>query len=183
MRFLALVMAMVALAACTPAGSVNKDDASGDHEQTAAQLIVSGQGLAVSGPLGTTLSFGSPRETVEVETAKLAGPAVGRSENDECGVGPMQFTAFPGGLTLNFQEGQFVGWFLNGEAAAKTDKGTAIGDPMDAFVKAHEAQPFEDGTLGIEYFSNADDVGAVGGEGPASDTIDSLFAGTNCFFR
>ena len=183
MRLLTLVMATTVLAACTPAGNASKDDAPGEQGESTPQLIVSGQGLAVSGPLGTTLSFGSPREAVEVETAKLAGPADGRSENDECGAGPMQFTAFPGGLTLNFQEGKLVGWFLNGAAKVQTDKGIAIGDPIAEFVSAHNAQKDDSSTLGDEFFSENDGMGAFGGEDTASETIASLFAGTNCFFR
>ena len=63
------------------------------------------------------LTFGVPREQAENALANVAGKADDRSDNNECGAGPMAFTRFDA-MTLNFQDGKFVGWFLGNEKGA-----------------------------------------------------------------
>ena len=187
MRNICALIATVALLGCSagdaPGESGAQESLRAEAETPDALFVLSGEGIEITGPLGATLAYGSSREAVEAEAARVIGVAQDRAENDECGAGPMQFTSYAGGLTLNFQDGKLVGWYLDGDADIATDKGIAIGDPVSSFTQAHSAEAFDDSTLGEEYFSESDGIGAFAGEGDNSAAISSLFAGTNCFFR
>lgn len=183
MRLSAMLTLSVLLAGCNPTAQPQGQQGDAGEPDKAATLELTGQGLTITGPLGTTLAFGSPRAAAEAETARLVGLAEGRTENDECGAGPMQFTAYPGGLTLNFQDGKLVGWLLEGDAPAVTDRGVGIGDPIREFAQSHSAEALADSTLGNEYYSQDSGIGAIGGEGDKSERVAILFAGLNCFFR
>ncbi|MCB2085345.1 MAG: aspartate-semialdehyde dehydrogenase [Sphingomonadaceae bacterium] len=150
----------------------------------AGQVRLTPAGIDVTGPLGTALAFGSPRKAVESELAKILGPATLRNSNDECGAGPMEFSDFRGGLTTNFQDGRLVGWYFEGEKGVviATGKGITVGSPEGELVAAYNVEMQEDSTLGDEFYTESGIGGFLTGEN-GNKSVESLYAGINCFFR
>ena len=186
-------IAALALAACQsePPPSEAADGESAGAPKVAApaeqgKLRLTGDAVTITGPLGTSLAFGSQREAVEKEVSGILGVPGGRDTNGECGAGPMEFTHYPGGLTLNFQDGKLVGWTLTSSAqpgGIATASGIGPGSPASAAIEALAATAIDDSTLGDEFYSDANSIGGFfAGEG-AARTVDSLYAGTTCFFR
>lgn len=181
-----------ALAACSPAGEGDSSAPAGTDSISAKPAAVapglvrlSGDGLTVTGPLGTTLAFGSPREAAEQELARVLGPASDRSTLAECGAGPMDFTSYGGGLTLNFQDERLVGWTLRREETdgpVRTDVDIAVGSSESELANAYDFEPVEDSTLGDEFNSASGVGGFLSGSG-TDKVVESLRAGTTCFFR
>lgn len=179
-----------AIVACSPA----QDDPNTDETVLSGPVAatvqpgtvqVSGDGVSVSGPLGTYLAFNSQREPVEQELAKALGEPQARDSNDECGAGPMEFTTFTGGLTLNFQNGNLVGWFIqkgDGAVDITTAEGIGLGSAMTAVEAVYSVEMMEDSTLGSEFFTD-EQIGGFLGKSDGNRVIESLYAGTNCFFR
>ena len=184
--------AFAALAACSPAddGTVPAaaESAGGSAKPAAVApglVRLGGDSLNVTGPSGTTLAFGSPRETVEQEMARVLGPATDRSTLAECGAGPMEFTSYVSGLTLNFQEERLVGWTLRREEAdgpVRTDKDIGIGSSEADLAAVYEVGSVDGSTLGDEFTSASGVGGFLSGSG-ADKVVESLHAGTTCFFR
>ncbi len=194
MRWTMIGMAALALAAC----SESDPEPTGESAEFTLQetpnlpadpdgvVRLRGDGLEVTGPLGTMLSFGSPRETVEAELAKSLSEARDAGTNTECGAGPIAFTEYPGGLALNFQQGKLVGWSLRDGEGDSADIATAEGIALDSseaeLAATYEVEMIEDSTLGEEFTTPAGIFGFLTGEG-AQKEVESLHAGTNCFFR
>jgi hypothetical protein len=92
----------------------------------------------------------------------------------ECGAGPVTAAAWDDGLTLNFQNGQFVGW-VNADPDLAVAGGFRAGQPRLEMPPVS----FQVTTLGTE-FSRSDISGIL----TEDDTrIRLLWAGTTCFFR
>lgn len=190
------------LAACTPADKPPADEtavpsappvpeakADGPAAATTA-VALDAEGLRfidkASGK-ASLLAFGVPREQAEKALANVAGKADDRSENNECGAGPMAFTRFDA-MTLNFQDGKFVGWFLGNEKGAKdysTASGIGIGTTRAKAKQSVTITDIEDSTLGEEFSIGTGDtvVGGMFAEPGDAAKVDALFAGVNCFFR
>lgn len=204
MRKLAVLTILATLAACKPA---DKAAPAGDDKAVptapavpeakadgpaAATLAVSldGEGLRfVDKATGkaSLLAFGVPRAQAETALANVAGKEDDRSTNEECGAGTMEFTRYDA-MTLNFQGGKFVGWFLgneNGAAAYSTMSGIGIGTTRAKAKEAVTIVDLEDSTLGEEFSIGTGDkvIGGMFAEPGEAAKIDALFAGTNCFFR
>lgn len=144
--------------------------------------FVSGEGFGFKNEqTKILLKFGASRAEVEIWLAGESDLVV--AFNDECGAGPMEFLTSDNGLMLNFQNDKFVGWFLDGETPVKTEKGLGTGDLLSEFSKVYKAEQVTESTLGKEYFSSVDAIGAFGGDTAAPTLIEALYAGTNCFFR
>ena len=149
----------------------------------AAGILVDGQGLrqveAANGVM-TLLAFGTPRATVD----RIAGEALDRapdtSLSQECGAGAMAFSQF-GALTLNYMDGRFVGWYLDGRngSSLATASGVGIGTARARVMDLVKPQLIEDSTLGDEFYSEPQGLGGFFENGKVA----SLYAGTNCFFR
>ncbi|MBU1607499.1 MAG: aspartate-semialdehyde dehydrogenase [Alphaproteobacteria bacterium] len=194
LRWTMIGAAALALAACS-----GSEETAGSSElalqetpnlpaEPAGVVRLRGDGLEVTGPLGTMLTFGSPRETVEAELASAMGEARDVGTNAECGAGPVAFTEYPGGLTLNFQEGALVGWSLrdddgDGQSAdIATAEGIDLASSEAELTAAYEVEMIADSTLGEEFTTPAGIFGFLTGEG-AQKEVESLHAGMNCFFR
>jgi hypothetical protein len=145
---------------------------------------------AVAQPLivaASLLAFGVPRAQAEEALGRVSGTLDDRSTNEECGAGTMEFTRFDA-MTLNFQDGKFVGWFLGNEPGAdqySTISGIAIGTTRAKAAESVTLVMMEDSTLGEE-FSLGTGENSVGGMFAApgdAAKIDAMFAGMNCFFR
>lgn len=184
--------ACAALAACSPASETSTSEPTRAEASNAKPPAVApgtvrlgGEGLTVTGPMGTSLAFGSPRETVEQELARALGPATDRTSLAECGAGAMDFTSYISGLTLNFQDNQLVGWTLRREETegpVRTDADIAVGSSEADVIKAYGIKRVENSTLGDEFTSAAGIGGFLSGSG-AGTVVESLHAGTTCFFR
>ena len=195
-------LAMVALlAACKPAADKAPADAepvappvpaaSADGPAAATTAVsLDGEGLRFidkSSGKASLLAFGVPRAQAETALANVAGQEDDRSTNEECGAGAMEFTRYDA-MTLNFQDGKFVGWFLGNEPGASaysTTSGIAIGTTRAKAAESVSIIDVEDSTLGEE-FSIGTGENVVGGMFAApgdAAKVDALFAGVNCFFR
>jgi hypothetical protein len=202
MRKLAVLALMAMLAACKPAAdkaAAGEDtvdappmpEAKADGPDAATTAIsLDGEGLRfidkASGK-SSLLAFGIPRAQAEDALARVAGQLDDRSTNEECGAGPMAFTRFDA-MTLNFQGGKFVGWFLGNENGAleySTPSGIGIGTTRAKAKESVSIVDVEDSTLGEEFGIGSGDkvVGGMFAEPGEAAKIDALFAGTNCFFR
>ena len=189
------------LAACKPAADKAPADAEpaappvpaakADGPAAATTAVsLDGEGLRfvdkTSGK-ASLLAFGVPRAQAEEALARVAGQQDDRSTNEECGAGTMEFTRYDA-MTLNFQDGKFVGWFLGNEPGAgaySTTSGIAVGTTRAKAKESVSIVDLEDSTLGEEFsIGTGDNVigGMFAAPGDAAK-IDALFAGTNCFFR
>jgi hypothetical protein len=173
------------LAAAAPANAAAP--AAAPAPQAGLELRLGGGGLLAGQPglhPSSTYAFGLPRAEIVAAVAAIRGPATGEEENRECGAGPMQFTRF-GTLRLNFQEGRWVGWDLDGPAASPplaTEWGLGIGSVRSELDNGDlDAARVEQSTLGTE-FSVSDVSGLLSGTGPNA-TVTHLWAGTDCAFR
>ena len=193
---------LASLAACKPAADKAADDAAvpsapampeakADGPAAATTAVsLDGEGLRfVDKASGKTslLAFGVPRAQAEEALARVAGKADDRSTNEECGAGPMEFTRFDA-MTLNFQGGKFVGWFLgneNGAADYATMSGIGVGTTRAKAQESVSITDVENSTLGEEFSIGTGDhiIGGMFAEPGAAAKIDALFAGDNCFFR
>lgn len=179
MRLLLATAALCLLAACGEpdnAPPATQPDAVPSEAATAAPVVLSGTGIARA---GETVAFGSPRDLADRLAAQAGAAGPETSTNGECGAGPMEFSRHGGGLTLNYQDGKLVGWTLDEPSDVTLAGGLAVGAPR---VRAEAIPGFamvEDSTLGEEFYSEAEGLGGFFEQGK----VDSLYAGTTCFFR
>jgi hypothetical protein len=187
---LALVAATAACSAVTPAPA---DRHSGEAPVNARaglngqELRLIAGGLASGTPglhTNRIFEFGMPKAAIVAAVAAIRGPATGSDANGECGAGPMEFTRF-GTLTLNFQNGRFVGWSLDGPRAAQPieeEYGLGIGTPRAELTDgdAGEAR-IETSPLGVEF--DADGIHGLLDSNAPEAIVTALWAGTNCHFR
>ncbi|GAA0734607.1 hypothetical protein [Sphingomonas japonica] len=149
----------------------------------APSLAIDGEGMRmVLADTGRTVPivFGTDRKAV-LQMLAFRGPP-GTGTNTECGAGPLDYASWPDGLTLQFQDGDLVGWALDGrgEGAVTTMSGIGIGSTRAELDAAYSAT-VEETTLGQE-FAAGDLHGILDGAGKAA-TITNMWAGTSCNFR
>ena len=144
------------------------------------QLRAAGEEEIISLPFGTPMEKAVSAVSMQTDMDGIA------SANDECGAGPMRFVTF-GDLKLNFQDDTFVGWFIDGPSPiVKTPEAVGIGSIRDTAVAQMPIMMQPDSTLGIEFLSVRGTDGFIGGFLSGTDgnaVVESLYAGTNCFFR
>lgn len=159
------------------AGCASETSSSAVGQDAADQSIVLGGGGFAAGE--QTIAFSMERAEAETALASVLGEAQARDENRECGAGPMQFTSYKGGLTVNFQQDRLVGWYYD-EANPKValENGITVGTARERISSSPEFMLIPQSTLGEEFALGE----AVGGflDG---DKVSSLYAGVNCFFR
>ncbi|PIV72995.1 MAG: hypothetical protein COW55_14695 [Rhodobacteraceae bacterium CG17_big_fil_post_rev_8_21_14_2_50_65_11] len=125
-------------------------------------------------PAGTDLriDFGRAQAGVIETVSRLLGsdPAdIGTIE--ECGAGPVTAAYWTDGLTVNFLNGDFVGWALS-EPGLVAAGGLAVGDTPPPV-------PMTETTLGREFEIGG--VWALLAEDSAE--ITTVWSGITCFFR
>ncbi|MBD2841568.1 aspartate-semialdehyde dehydrogenase [Erythrobacter rubeus] len=180
MRVLALSALALAATACD-SGDVPTPSEAAQLRPSAPQVeadevLLRGDGL-VAGNEAFYLAAG--QREVEGAIARALGKASEGGTNDACGAGPVAYSTFPGGLTVNFQDGSLVGWLWrdaseNIELAGEI----AIGAPRSEIEAEDGFAMIEGSTLGEE-FSLGERVGGFFEDGELS----MLYAGTQCFFR
>lgn len=148
----------------------------------AASIALDGEGLRIVAPRGSglLLGFGAKRGTVEGLLQNLLEDEPERTINNECGAGPMKFTSF-GSLTLNFQDGEFVGWLVDERGKQSTIDGVGIGTTRAEAERSRIIEIIDGSTLGTEFSSGA--INGFLADESADAPITGLYAGTNCFFR
>lgn len=202
MRTAMTLLLLASLSACKPAADKTADDtavptappmpeAKADGPAAATTAVsLDGEGLRFidkAGGKASLLAFGAPRAQAEDALARVAGKADDRSSNEECGGGAMEFTRFDA-MTLNFQDGRFVGWFLGNEPGASeysTMSGIGVGTTRAKAKQSVAIVDMADSTLGEEFSIGTGDhvIGGMFAEPGEAAKIDALFAGDNCFFR
>lgn len=171
--------AALALAACD-GGSVpppGQEPLRASTPQAAQdEVVLRAQGL-IAGP--ESFYFSAGRNEVETALEPILGEAVERSENPECGTGPMAFTEYTGGFIVNFQSGNLVGWNTSDTLGATRVVGDVqVGSARDEAQEANGFTAIPTSTLGDE-FALGDSMGGFF-EG---DNVVMLYAGAQCFFR
>ena len=179
MRIAAALMASLWLAACgsdVPSPSERLEQQAEAPPVDAGTIVLRGDGLVAG---AEAFFFAAGRAEVEAAVAAALGNAGTRQSNGECGAGPMDFTRYEGGLSLNFQEDRLIGWYFDeANPSISLDGGGTVGTPRAEITATAGFAPIEDSTLGEE-FSLGERIGGFLDEGGVS----GLYAGTNCFFR
>ena len=188
MRFVLLACAVLALAGCDSGTVPNPAGGGGDAGSRAAvrenEVDLRRDGLA-AGP--EAFYFAAGKSEVEAALARALGEASGSSSNADCGAGPIDFTDYPGGLAVHFQQGRLVGWNWRspqeGDAATKgtirlSDGPVGVGSTRAEAEQTPGFARIITSTLGEE-FSLGPSIGGF----IENDAVSMLYAGTQCFFR
>ncbi len=168
-----------------PAGQTSMQAPASMNDEEAGSIRLSGDGIRTTGPDGAELPFSSSRDDVERAVTAALGAPQSRERNDECGAGSIETSVYLGGVTLNFQQDFLVGWYVNSPsdpARATTPEGIRAGSPIADARKVYTITPIRESTLGQELATDEGIGIFLAGESDDSD-IESLYAGTNCFFR
>ena len=181
MRLTASMLACVALglAACD-SGQVPPPGQSRDvvptQQLAGDEVLLRGQGL-VAGV--EAFYFAAGKTEVEAALERTLGDPVASGDMSECGAGPMQFSSYPGGLSVNFQDGNLVGWTLAAEdpsisVIGEVQVGSSESDARnaDGFTQLPETSLGEEFTIGPR-------IGGLLKDGEVA----MLYAGNQCFFR
>lgn len=203
LRLPLFALLVIGVAACDdttteaePPAQASAADHSADSKPdsaTATEIVIAldGEGLRfVNSETGSTrlLAFGTDRSVAETAIAKHLGAIGGRSSNEECGAGPIDFSNY-GDFTANFQDGEFVGWSLSGgdkNATLTTMSGVGIGTKRSEMAKSVTVDMYDDSTIGTEFHTGGEEADGFSGllESDTPDAkITDLWAGTNCIFR
>lgn len=182
-KIMVAVMTIAMLAGCVdPVGQKQADEADAGSEL--APIILQPDGVSQ----GEDMSFPYGAEKTKVIAMLERFGPVYQNGNDECGAGPMvQVFSHATGLTLNFQEDQLVGWYFDGDGkTVRTAQNITVGSPRVDLEKAMSVEMEPESTLGIEFFSRLGETGYIGGflsDESENAVVESLYSGTNCFFR
>ena len=180
MRIWPIGLALLALTGCNsgePSGSEDRPAA----QETAADIDEKAVTLRPDGLVvgSEAFYFAAGRREVEGSLARALGKPGDSGENAECGAGPMASATYADSLTVNFQDGSLVGWFLRDDSAGITvSDGIAIGTPRDEVEAMTGFAMMEDSTLGEE-FALGDELAGFFEDGEVA----MLYSGTQCFFR
>jgi hypothetical protein len=121
------------------------------------------------------IDFGRAQVGVVDTVSRLLGERPAQvTTNAECGAGPVTAAAWADGLTLNFQEGRFVGW-------VNTDPDLPAGGgilPGQSRLELPQVS-FSVTSLGTE-FSRTEVYGLLTEN---DEAVRIVWAGTTCFFR
>ncbi len=150
-------------------------------------LALDSQGLrVVNASTGATrsIAFGTKEADVVSILTNLRGKPSSRGVNQECGAGPLGFASWADGLSLQFNQGRFAGWNVNGRSKGAnkltTISGVGTGSTRTQLNKAYTVKVSQS-SLGTE-FSAGSLGGLLSGSKP-TDRVISLWSGTTCFFR
>ena len=173
---------VLSVGACTRSADtrINSASAAGNQEvQLMAEGLTTGsRGLHHS----NIINFGAPRAQVEAAIRGAIGAPTAGGRNADCPTGTVDYVTF-GALNLNFENGRFVGWVVDGAGnpELETYHGLSVGDRRSELDGDAEITVDENSTLGTELV--VDGVGALlDGAGP-NGRVTTLFSGVTCFAR
>ena len=152
-------LAVLALSACGPA-----------PPPQIAGLVPDSGGLQ---PAGTNLRIDFSRaEAGAIDTvSRILGARPSEIvDQTECGAGPVRAVRWQSGLTLNFQDGDFVGWVVDAP-------GHIVAGGYQVGMEAPDLALHRT-SLGHEFAA-----GGVFGAAQEDATITTLWSGTTCYFR
>jgi len=188
-----LLAAILAATACTeaempaaaesPATAPAPTTAAAGPARAEGGLAIEGEGLRLFAASGsaTPIPFGTSQADVLAAVTRSVGGATPEvATNSECGEGPVQFAQFSNGLKLAFQDEKFAGWFQDAAGLTTVD-GIGVGTTRAALDEARTIEIDPDSTLGVEF--QAGDIGGFLTADGTAGTVESLYAGTTCFFR
>ena len=180
MRLLIVAFTTLALSACdsgaVPSPSERQEQIELAEPVDPNQIKLNGDGLVAG---AEAFYFAAGRWEVEASLIEILSDPINRQSNDECGAGPMEFTQFPSGLTVNFQGGRLVGWLLDEDAENISVIGDVTVGTERAEVEAHpDLNAIADSTLGEEFILSGAVAGFI-----EDDKVSKLYAGVQCFFR
>ncbi len=149
-------------------------------------LALDGEGLRiVFAASGSTrlLEFGMD-SAAAIRTVSVAlGPPTTSGTSADCGAGPIDVATFADGLSINIQQGRFVGWSARGSSSAQsltTMSGIGVGSTRAALDSVYAATVTTT-SLGEEF--EAGGIAGVLDGTAASARITNLWAGVNCIAR
>ena len=153
--------------------------------EAAPALALAPDGVSIVLDSGSTrhANFGMARDVVVPMVSAALGKPTGTGTNSECGQGPMEMVDFKGGLNLEFQDGKFVGWDVDGreKGGYTTMNGIGIGSTLKDLRAAFGEVTVENSSLGDEF--SAGDLGGLLTSLKPDATITHLWAGSTCQFR
>ncbi len=184
MRRLALIALPLMLVACGDAsdegdGQEAADPAMSEENPLAdAAIDLQGTGIVIPAQSGfeeLAVPFGSARAPTEATLGNVLGSAVDETDTpNECG---LTYTAYAG-VSLNFRDGQFVGYWAEPPYVPETTRAAMLADENISMV--------EGSTVGEEFVIGAaegpDIAGLFDGEGDDAG-VQALWAGENCIAR
>lgn len=156
----------------------------------APALALSPDGLTIVLDSGSTrhANFGMARDVVVPMVTAALGKPTGTGHNDDCGQGPMEMVDFKGGLSMQFQDGKFVGWDVDGRGADDskggsyaTMNGIGVGSTLKELRGSFSGVTVENSSLGDEFA--AGDLGGLLTSLKPDATITHFWAGSTCQFR
>ena len=182
MRIWVPLLAALLFSACdsgdipSPAERLNNPDAAIEADIDPSRITLRADSLT-AGSERFFLAAGKREVSAALEAA--VGRPGEESENKECGAGPMTFVRFSNAFTANFQNGNLVGWMLNGTGGTIAyDGDVAVGSERSSVEALPGFMMIEGCTLGDEFVLQ-DEVAGFFEEG----RVAMLYAGTQCFFR
>lgn len=145
-----------------------------------ARLSLASDGLMFGG--SHQVAFGAAEAAAEQGVQAALGAEGKRSENSDCSAGPLGLAQYPGGLTLFFQDGKFVGWDVDGRERGgfAAPKGLAIGATRQHLQDAGDLQ-MTASTIGAEF--RFDGISGLLSSKDPTGTVTNLWAGTTCILR
>jgi hypothetical protein len=161
-------------------------DAGEPDDQIVGNLRLSSDGLAAGMPgLHTNRSFrfGMSKAEIVAVVAQMRSWETKSETSGACGAGAMEFVRF-GTLTLNIQNGLFVGWSLDGPRAAQPieeEYELGIGTPRAEIDPLNGESIIRTTTLGVEF--DSDGIHGLLGSNAPDAVVTHLWAGTNCHAR
>ncbi len=181
---LLLLPLSLALAACSPGGEGEQAQQQPDSPVAVDKLKhlvdLEAVGLSVPPQAGDEqmdVPFGSRRAAAEATLASVLGEVLETGANAECPAGPVETTSYEG-LTLNYQEGVFVGWMATAPYLPPQGRRELAGRDDLTLV--------EDSTLGEEFAIGDPAALSISGlfDGAGDDArVARMWAGVNCIFR
>jgi len=180
-RLAYLALPLFALAACSPepAEEAATPDAETAEPMENATLDLQATGIIIPPQNGFEqydVPFGSMRAATEVTLANVLGEAIGQSEEpNDCGLDYTQYQ----GLTVNFSDGEFVGYWAESPYVPELPRAEMLGD---AGVQLSE----DDAALDDEFVIGDPQGQAIGGVftgGEDDAAVRALWAGENCIAR
>lgn len=163
-RALMTLAAMLALSAC----------ATTPREPELPVLTLDAQGIQPT-VSALRIDFGRAQAgVIDTVTRLLDDRPEAITALSDCGAGPVTAATWEDGLTLNFQNGQFVGW-VSSDPDLAVAGGFRAGQPRLAMPQTS----FQITTLGTE-FSRSNINGILTED---DEAIGALWAGVTCFFR
>ncbi|WP_340587967.1 hypothetical protein [Erythrobacter alti] len=181
MRLAYLAIPLIALAACSqePAEDIETVETEAAEPMEDATLDLQAGGIIVPPQNGFEqydVPFGSMRAATEVTLSNVLGEVIEQSEQaNDCG---LHFTRYQG-LTLNFRQDEFVGYWAEAPYVPELSRAEMLADTGVALADG-------EGVLDDEFVIGDPQGEGIGGvfTGSGDDAaVRALWAGENCIAR